>query len=933
MMQRIRNQSKAMKLAIVLFLMVDQFIGVNGAGAISSQAVISNPILFVTQVPIANYTDVTSPFGNHKTRPFYVPRGGDLWIRYPNGHLKNLTQTAGYGLDANNDGILKGDEAISVREPSVSWDGTRALFSMIVGGPTAQWDYVVNYWQIYEISGLGENQTPLITKVPNQPGNYNNVSPIYASDGSIIFTSDRPRNGSALLYPQLDEYEMVESVTGLWKLNPANGDLTLLNHAPSGDFTPLIDSFGRIVFTQWDHLERDQQADYDQEYLHPGTTQCDSKKFGTFNYASENSNAYNPNNRAEVYPEAHSCRTDLNQPLKLSGHLMNFFMPWTINQDGTAGETLNHIGRHEFIRYIDRTFVNDLNLVEYYGQYGDIANTNPVHNGMFQIAEDPNTPGQYYGIDTQDFFVHSTGNIYKIYAPMGLDADQISVTYVTHPDTYGTDPTPNHSGRYRDPLPLANGTLLAVHTPTIGVETKSGVKSIYSFRIQTLTVAANGFMAADQYLTTGISKSVKYWDPYELVVYSGPLWELEPVEVRATSNPQPQSYTLQTPEKQIFNQAGISPAELQDWMKSNNLALVVGHNVTTRDDMDLQQPFNLHIPQGTQTLGSSGKVYDVSYLQLFQADQLRGHIGGSGSTPLPGRRVLAEPLHDPNAALANPSSNGPPGSVTLGSDGSFAAFVPAQRAMTWQLTDQSGTGVVRERYWLSFQPGEIRVCKSCHGVNELDQAGNSEPENPPQALLDLLNGWKVNSIPKITAQASSASALDGWILESSESSNAGGSYNSNTSTLYLGDNKANEQYRSILSFDTSQLPNDAVVTKISLNIKKAGVVGGGNPIKKLKGFLVEIMNGDFGSAVLESNDFNLSGGASLGPFRPPNVGGWYKLDLTQASSLINLLGDTQIRLSFKLDDNNNKTANYLKLYSGNADPSSRPQLSIEYYVP
>ena len=44
--------------------------------------------------------------------------------------------------------------------------------------------------------------------------------------------------------------------------------------------------------------------------------------------------------------------------------------------------------------------------------------------------------------------------------------------------------------------------------------------------------------------------------------------------------------------------------------------------------------------------------------------------------------------------------------------------------------DSAGTGVVRERYWLSFQPGEIRVCTSCHGLNSKDQAGQSTPTNP-----------------------------------------------------------------------------------------------------------------------------------------------------------------------------------------------------------
>ncbi len=65
------------------------------------------------------------------------------------------------------------------------------------------------------------------------------------------------------LYPQLDEYESTATVSGLWSLDPRSGELVMLTHSPSGDFTPIVDSFGRIVFTRWDHLKRDQQADAD----------------------------------------------------------------------------------------------------------------------------------------------------------------------------------------------------------------------------------------------------------------------------------------------------------------------------------------------------------------------------------------------------------------------------------------------------------------------------------------------------------------------------------------------------------------------------------------------------------------------------------------------------------------------------------------------
>jgi hypothetical protein len=121
-----------------------------------------------------------------------------------------------------------------------------------------------------------------------------------------------------------------------------------------------------------------------------------------------------------------------------------------------------------------------------------------------------------------------------------------------------------------------------------------------------------------------------------------------------------------------------------------------------------------------------------------QADQIRG-MGGV-TNPRAGRRPIAQFLHDP--AVQNPPSSGPPGSVPIALDGSVAAFVPARRALSWQLTAPNGTPVVHERYWLTVQPGEIRMCTSCHGMSEKDQAGNVAPVNAPQALGTLLAFWK-----------------------------------------------------------------------------------------------------------------------------------------------------------------------------------------------
>ena len=251
-MSRLLALSIALLLFIALLLPFASQATVPAQQALTAPLTLPYPILFVTQPPVrADFTTIGSTFGNHGASMDDVARGGALWMRYPDGTLKNLTAAAGYGSAAP--AGFQGADAIAVRDPAMHWDGQKALFSMVIGAPTTQYDYSGVYtWQIYEITGLGPNDTPVITKVAHQPPDYNNVSPIYGTDDRILFTSDRPRNGQRHLYPQLDEYETAATVTGLWRLDPVSGDLRLLNHAPSGDFTPLIDSFGRVVFTQWD---------------------------------------------------------------------------------------------------------------------------------------------------------------------------------------------------------------------------------------------------------------------------------------------------------------------------------------------------------------------------------------------------------------------------------------------------------------------------------------------------------------------------------------------------------------------------------------------------------------------------------------------------------------------------------------------------------
>src|SRR5215471_10471005 len=107
----------------------------------------TNSILFVTQVPIpGDFTTIASTFGNQKATPDSCGRGGDLYIRYPDGSVTNLTRLAGFGAWGSQ--LTNG---ISVRQPCVHWGGKKAVFSMVVGAPRYQFDYTsVSYWQLYE---------------------------------------------------------------------------------------------------------------------------------------------------------------------------------------------------------------------------------------------------------------------------------------------------------------------------------------------------------------------------------------------------------------------------------------------------------------------------------------------------------------------------------------------------------------------------------------------------------------------------------------------------------------------------------------------------------------------------------------------------------------------------------------------------------------
>ena len=240
---------------------------------------------------------------------------------------------------------------------------------------------------------------------------------------------------------------------------------------------------------------------------------------------------------------------------------------------------------------------------------------------------------------------------------------------------------------------------------------------------------------------------------------------------------------------------------------------------------------------------------------------------------------------------------------------------------SWQSIQKAGTCIAgRQIYNLDLPlpvTGEVD-----YFIQVMDCAGN--------VAVKMNSGkyYQVNTLGSLAAQ-------DGWILESAENSSIGGTMNSTAATFNLGDDDANKQYLGMLHFDTSSLPDNAVITSVMLKIMKQGLVGT-NPFSTHGGLLVDIRKPFFGTTTaLAIADFqSLASKPAVATFSATPIGSWYSATLGSAAyPFINLTGTTQLRLRFAKDDNNDLGADYLSFFSGNATAANRPSLIVQYYIP
>jgi len=290
-------------------------------------------------------------------------------------------------------------------------------------------------------------------------------------------------------------------------------------------------------------------------------------------------------------------------------------------------------------------------------------------------------------------------------------------------------------------------------------------------------------------------------------------------------------------------------------------------------------------PGSSVGCGTAGAyILDVNICSTWYAASFFGLAsggGGGGDTTAPTVNVTAPA----NGATVS-------GAVTLTASASDAVGVSRVEFFVDGALVGTDTSSPYSYAW-----GSTAVANGSHSLmaRAYDAAGNVGTDNDTSVTVSNSGGTT-----PVTATFNSISAEDGYVK-----ANADGSLPAVGTMLSLavGRGTDGKQNRTLLSFDTSSLPDTAVVVRAYVKVTWSS--GMGDPWANPAGnsLLVDVKNGTFGAAGTETTDFaaapTASGTASIAKF---TSGTRNSTDFGSAGlSAINRTGRTQLKLRFSLN--------------------------------
>jgi hypothetical protein len=187
----------------------------------------------------------------------------------------------------------------------------------------------------------------------------------------------------------------------------------------------------------------------------------------------------------------------------------------------------------------------------------------------------------------------------------------------------------------------------------------------------------------------------------------------------------------------------------------------------------------------------------------------------------------------------------------------------------------------------------------------------------------------------ITVTLVSQGTNDGYVTESSETSGVGGANavsGTGSAALRVGDTATDQQVKTILSFDTSSIPDGATITTVTVRMQR-GSTNGTSPFGTHGQCRVDIKSGTFGAVGLENTDFEAApSSANVAVLSTPAANGdWASGSLSSTGlGFINKTGTTQFRIYFATDDNDDSSRDDVGFFPGEAAAGTRPELIITY---
>lgn len=183
----------------------------------------------------------------------------------------------------------------------------------------------------------------------------------------------------------------------------------------------------------------------------------------------------------------------------------------------------------------------------------------------------------------------------------------------------------------------------------------------------------------------------------------------------------------------------------------------------------------------------------------------------------------------------------------------------------------------------------------------------------------------------------STGEYDGWTEEASENANFGTSAHNRYEDFWVGDGPNDEQYRGILSFNTSSLPDNKTVTSATLKVKYSAKLGT-LPFTTHNGLYLDVKTPAFGTpqdlcgpaVTICFSDFEAAATKLLvAKINSTPVDGWYSA--TIPGQYISKTSTTQFRFRFAKDDNDDNSPDRIGFFQGDASVyANRPRLIVRY---